>query len=176
VKTSSRNKLEKWNVHLKTFLFKLSSLFPSFKIDIWYVIFTWQFFCNFLHFFFAKSRETSLNDFPTHFASITQFFGGGKKTADALPTLFLMLSKCERERRRESEKNRERERRETWWKVREMSSGDIDLSKARKNAVVCSRWRKCHIMKPYERKCRLHSWDVKSEKFAESSRRNTEWI
>jgi len=53
---------------------------------------------------------------------------------------------------------------------------DIDLSKGRKGSRMCSHRRKRHIMKPYERKCRLHSRDVTSEKFAESSRKDAGWM
>ncbi|TGZ33000.1 hypothetical protein DBV15_08830 [Temnothorax longispinosus] len=40
----------------------------------------------------SKEETSPTLGFPTHFASITQFFSGGKKTADALLTLFLLLT------------------------------------------------------------------------------------
>lgn len=154
-------------------------IFRLLKIDLrtfGTLSFTRQSFARLFAIFFPQSQETSPNGFPTHFASITQFFSGGKKTADALSTLFLMLAKWEgkkaRRKRGGGEWGREdrMERHEMRRKVREMSSETTLISrKIGKGGRMCLHWPKRHIMKPYERKCRLHSRDVTPEKFSELS-------
>lgn len=112
------------------------------KIDIWYVTRQSATSCN----FFAKSQKTSPNSFPTHFAPIMQFLNGGKKTADALPSdVVPMLAKWEGEKEGEGERHEKSE------KCRLARHRSLERSESR----MCSRRRMRHIMKSYERKCRL---------------------
>lgn len=136
MKISSGETSEKWNTYLKTFLFILSKgLLRSLKVDIWYVIFTRQFFATFLQFFreiTGNESEWFSNSLRFDYAILQQWEENCWRTSNAVPR-----ARKVRGKERKGGGKRERERKRKAWDTvkspRNVVWRDIDLSKGRKD-------------------------------------------
>lgn len=126
--------------------------------------------------FFAKSQRTRIQMvFQVTLLLLRNPSAMGRK-------LLTHFRRCSSQSQRARERGIERKR-EAWDSVkspRNVVWRDIDLLKSWGGSRMCSRQRKRHIMKPYGRKCRRHSWNMAFEKYSELLRRDnrgryTEW-